>query len=77
MPTVGVREAKASLSRLLKLVTIGEEVIITNSGSPVARLIPIEPIKKPSRNRKPGIDRGRIQIPEDFDDPMEIVWVKK
>jgi len=37
---VGVLEAKNSLSQLLKRVVEGEDVVITNRGQPVARLVP-------------------------------------
>jgi prevent-host-death family protein len=38
---VGVRDAKAQLSRLLQAVQDGEEWTITERGKPVARLVPI------------------------------------
>lgn len=38
MHTVSIHEAKTHLSRLLKQVKAGEEVIITHSGTPVAKL---------------------------------------
>lgn len=39
--TVGIREAKANLSRLLRQVQDGVEVIVTDHGRAVAKLIPI------------------------------------
>ena len=39
MATVNVHEAKTHLSRLLKQVEAGEEVIIARNGDPVARLV--------------------------------------
>lgn len=38
--TIGIREAKAQLSRLLKEVARGAEWTITDHGRPVARLVP-------------------------------------
>lgn len=38
---VGVRDAKAGLSQLLRDVKDGREVIITEYGKPVARVVPI------------------------------------
>jgi len=38
---VNILEAKNSLSRLLKSVQAGEEVVIANRGEPVARLVPV------------------------------------
>lgn len=40
--SVGVRDAKAQLSRLLKLVQKGREVILTDRGRPVGKLIPVD-----------------------------------
>ncbi len=39
---VGVREAKAHLSRLLKMVQEGREVVLTDRGKPVGRIVPVE-----------------------------------
>jgi prevent-host-death family protein len=40
--TVGVREAKGNLSRLLKQVRQGVQVVITDRGEPVCRIVPVE-----------------------------------
>lgn len=40
--SVGVRDAKAHLSRLLKLVQKGREIILTDRGRPVGKLIPVD-----------------------------------
>ncbi len=63
---VGVHQAKTHLSKLLKRVAAGEEVVITRSGEPVARLVPIADM----RPRRLGIDRGVFSVPDDFDDPL-------
>lgn len=47
MSTVTVAEAKAHLSKVLKRVERGEEVVITRRGKPVARLSQVQPSKKP------------------------------
>lgn len=62
---VGVGEAKTHLSRLLREVAAGEEVVIERDGTPVARLVAIHPPK-----REFGFDRGKIWIADDFDDPL-------
>ena len=54
MVTVNVHEAKSNLSRLLRQVEAGEEVVIARNGRPVARLAPI----KKSGNRRPGALKG-------------------
>ena len=37
---VGIREAKIQLSRLIRLVRKGGEIILTDRGRPVARIVP-------------------------------------
>jgi prevent-host-death family protein len=66
MSEVGIHEAKTHLSRLLRRVAAGEEIVIAKGGKPVARLIPFQ---KPAR-RELGRDRGRFEVPEDFDAPL-------
>lgn len=39
MTRVSIREARANLSRLIRRVANGEEVVITNRGRKVARLV--------------------------------------
>lgn len=64
--TVGIHEAKTHLSRLLRRVATGEEIVITSGGKPAARLVPVEPPKQ----REFGFDEGRFTVPDDFDDPL-------
>jgi prevent-host-death family protein len=64
---VTIRQAKATLSRLLKQVSEGEEVIITRDSKPVARLIPVAEIKK---KRKPGSMKGKISLGPEFFEPL-------
>lgn len=67
MIRVNIHEAKTHLSRLLKRVAAGEEILIAKAGKPMAKLTPIS---KPQANRIPGLDKGAIQIPDDFDAPL-------
>jgi prevent-host-death family protein len=39
--SIGIREAKSDLSKILKKVKNGREVIITDRGNPVAKIVPI------------------------------------
>ena len=78
MDTVNIHQAKTYLSQLLSRVELGEEIIITNEGLPVARLVPIIlPIgyanaNKIDRRSSMGIDRGLFQVPADFNAPLNI-----
>jgi prevent-host-death family protein len=64
--SVGVHEAKTHLSRLLEDVQAGGEVVITRRGEEVARLVPA----LPGGARRFGLDRGRFEVPVDFDAPL-------
>jgi prevent-host-death family protein len=64
---VNVHDAKTHLSRLLERVERGEEVVIARAGTPVAKLVPIEP--KKTRGML-GRYKGQIWMSEDFDDPL-------
>ena len=67
MISVNVHEAKTHLSRLLERVAAGEEILISKAGKPMAKLTPLS---KPQSDRVPGLDKGVIQIPDDFDAPL-------
>jgi prevent-host-death family protein len=56
---VDIRQARTQLSRLIERATDGEEIIITKSGKPVARLVPYTP---KGAVRRPGTMRGKIRI---------------
>ncbi len=45
MGTVGLRELRQDASDLVRRVEAGEEITITVSGRPSARLIPVRPIQ--------------------------------
>ena len=42
MTEVGIRELRARLSRWIGRVRAGEELVVTDRGAPVARLVPID-----------------------------------
>lgn len=67
MTTVNIHEAKTRLSELLQRMNAGEEIIIAKAGRPIARLCPYEGARP---SRKPGMDRGKAWISEDFDAPL-------
>jgi len=66
MAEVGVHKAKTELSKLLKRVAMGEEIVITSNGDPVAKLVPVD-VKK---ERVFGMDEGLFEVPDDFNDPL-------
>ncbi|MCD4750890.1 MAG: type II toxin-antitoxin system Phd/YefM family antitoxin [Thermoanaerobaculales bacterium] len=68
MTTVGIHEAKTHLSRLLRAVEEGEEVVILRGSRPVARLVAIQ---SDESVRKLGTAKGLVRVSEDFDEPLE------
>lgn len=46
MESVGSYEAKTHLPALLERVALGEEIIITKHGVPIARLVPMEQFRR-------------------------------
>jgi prevent-host-death family protein len=64
MKTVGISEAKTHLSALLGAVEGGETIVVTKSGKPVARIVPIAERKR--RDFGPG--DPRIVVAGDFDE---------
>jgi prevent-host-death family protein len=68
MKTVNLYEAKTHLSRLVEEAQCGEDVVIAKNGKPLVRLVPVAP-SKPSDYF--GIDRGKVWMSPDFDEPLE------
>jgi prevent-host-death family protein len=64
---VSVGEATAQFSELFQRVRQGEEIIISENGYELARVIPNLPTKT---LRIPGIDEGKIIFAPDFEDPL-------
>lgn len=73
--TVTIDEAQSQFADLLAIVSEGGEVIITQNGKPLARLIPMV---QPKTKRIAGLNRGSIWTSEDFDEPLpEKFWLGK
>ncbi|MBN3943121.1 MAG: type II toxin-antitoxin system Phd/YefM family antitoxin [Nostoc sp.] len=68
METVNIHQAETNLSQLLLRVEHGEEIIISDRGIPIAKLVPF----RTSSNRRDslGQDKGRFVVPEDFNAPL-------
>jgi prevent-host-death family protein len=70
--SVGMHEAKTTLSRLVNAAQSGEEVVITRRGEPVARIEPVR--SRGARTSLFGVLKGQIEMTEDFDElPEEIL----
>jgi prevent-host-death family protein len=66
--TVNIHAAKTQLSRLIREVSEGEQIVIARAGRPVARLVPVTPPR--GRRRGLGALKGRLRIGRDFDAPL-------
>lgn len=62
MVAFNIYEAKTQLSKLIRRARAGQEVIISDAGTPVAKLVPIE---VPKVKRRLGEDRGKIWVAAD------------
>ncbi len=63
MKTAGVAELKAHLSRYLDEVKAGGELVVTDRGLPVARIVPLEGEEGASGRRQRLIRAGLLQPP--------------
>ena len=66
--TVSVDEAQNKLPDLLAQASAGNEVIITEGGTPVARLVAV--LAHSKKKRIAGLNRGTVSTSEDFDEPL-------
>ena len=69
MEVVNVHQAKTHLSKLLKVVEQGQEVVIGRSGVPIARLVPW--IRPAPSVAAPGAMRGEIVLSDEFNAPLD------
>jgi prevent-host-death family protein len=63
--SVGMHEAKTTLSRLVDAAQSGEEVVITRRGEPVVKLEPVDTLRRESMY---GSLKGQIKMADDFDE---------
>ncbi len=64
--TVNIHEAKTHLSEIARRIKKGERFILCDRNRPFAE---IRPLPATSDQRRPfGLARGKIQLPEDFNE---------
>ncbi|MEO1390327.1 MAG: type II toxin-antitoxin system Phd/YefM family antitoxin [Cyanobacteria bacterium J06634_6] len=68
MEAINIHQAKTNLSKLLSRVELGEEIVISNRGTPVAKLVPFRTAT--DRRSSLGRDRGMFTVPDDFNAPL-------
>jgi prevent-host-death family protein len=65
---VNIHQAKTNLSKLIKKVVNGEEVVIAKGNIPLVKMVGLVSQKS---NRKVGSAQGIISISSAFDEPLE------
>lgn len=70
MQIKNIYQAKTHLSSLVDAALDGQEVVIARSGKPLVRLVPYTQSMK---QRKPGLLKGKIQMPDDFNNSSEAI----
>jgi antitoxin (DNA-binding transcriptional repressor) of toxin-antitoxin stability system len=65
---INIHEAKTHLSRFAARVRKGERFILCDRNKPFAEL---RPLRTDASGRRPfGLARGRIHVPDDFNEPL-------
>ena len=64
--TFDIHNSHINLEELVLLVRKGAEVMLTDAGIPLARMIPM----LPTHTRIPELHAGAIQTSDDFDEPL-------
>lgn len=59
---------KENQKKIIEVAISGEEVVITNNGQSVVKLITKSPVK---HRRQAGSAKGLVTISDDFDEPLE------
>jgi prevent-host-death family protein len=60
MKSIGIARLKANLSAVLEKIKTGDQIIVTNRGRPVGRLVPLEPQEQRAGRRVDLIRRGLL-----------------
>ncbi len=64
---VNMRDARRSLTHLVKRAAAGEDIVIANHGKPVAMITQLPKV----RAKLPwNVFKGKIEIAKDFDSPL-------
>jgi prevent-host-death family protein len=64
MKILNIEEASINLAQLIETALKGEDVVITEAGKPLVKLIPYE---TSTQVRQPGYWEGKVKMADDFD----------
>ena len=67
MKTLGLRDAKASLSAVVEAAERGEATTITKHGRPAAVVVPVEKAKRLYPSKRPSFADLLMSTPEDLE----------
>ncbi|MDZ4841753.1 MAG: type II toxin-antitoxin system prevent-host-death family antitoxin [Hyphomicrobium aestuarii] len=67
MAQITIHAAKTNLSKLIARAQAGEEIVIVNGKTPVARLTAVEAVKV---ERRYGAYKAEFELPDSFFDPL-------
>jgi prevent-host-death family protein len=67
MKIINIDQAQTQLHQLIESVRCGENIVLSEAGNPVARLVVYQDTKQ---NRKPGLWEGQVTMAEDFNDEL-------
>jgi len=74
MIKLNIHDAKTHLSRYLARVEKGETIQLCKRNVPIAE---IRPLPEPRRKKRPlGLDKGKVNIPKSFFEPLPEEIVK-
>jgi prevent-host-death family protein len=77
MISVGIKELKNNLSRYLRSVKKGDEVLITERGRTIARIVPKNQKKKSTREALSAlVEKGSVVLPEKSIDKQILTPIK-
>jgi len=68
MENIDINQAQQRFHELIDMTTGGNEIVITKSGRPIAKITAIAP---PKKQRRFGTAKGLIKMADDFDAPLE------
>lgn len=68
MQQIEISDLQSQIGVLLKAISQGEEIILTEARRPFAKVVQFSPVKK---RRKAGSAAGQIIMSSDFDEPLE------
>ncbi len=69
---VGIRDLRAGLSRYVARVKEGEEIVVTEHGKPVAKLVPMNGESKRERLIREGVLRPARRPKGDLPEPLRV-----